>query len=79
MRRPKQLTRHIVEYVPIDQIRPDPRNPRDHKARHAKALARSIAEFNFNVPVLVDGNGQIVAGHGRYEAAKLLGMTVVQY
>ncbi|WP_221796215.1 ParB/Srx family N-terminal domain-containing protein [Aquisediminimonas sediminicola] len=77
MKRPQQLTRHIIEYVPIDQIRPDPRNPRDHKARHVKALAKSIAEFNFNVPVLADESGQLVAGHGRYEAAKLLGMTEI--
>jgi len=73
----QQLTRHIIEYVPIDQIRRDPRNPRDHKARHIKALARSIAEFNFNVPVLVDEGGQLVAGHGRYEAAKLRGLTEI--
>lgn len=77
MRPSQQLTRHIIEYVPIDQIRPDPRNPRDHKTRHVKALARSIAEFNFNVPVLTDEGGQLVAGHGRYEAAKLLGMTEI--
>ena len=69
-----RVERHIIEYLPLDQIRPDPRNPRAHAARHIKSLAKSIAEFNFNVPVLIDDSGQLVAGHARYEAAKLLGM-----
>lgn len=71
------VERHTIEYLPLDQIRPDPRNPRKHDKRHIQALAKSIAEFNFNVPVLVDDSGQIVAGHGRYEAARLLGMTEI--
>ena len=40
--------------------------------RQAEAqIARSIIEFGFNDPVLIDGNDQIIAGHGRVEAAKL--------
>lgn len=71
------VERHIIEYLPLDQIRSDPRNPRAHQDRHIKSLAKSIAEFNFNVPVLVDDSGQIVAGQARYEAAKLLCMPVI--
>jgi DNA modification methylase len=41
------------------------------------AIARSIEAFGFNAPILIDRNRQIVAGHGRYEAAKLLGLTQV--
>jgi DNA modification methylase len=41
------------------------------------AIARSIEAFGFNAPILIDRNRQIVAGHGRYEAAKLLGLARV--
>lgn len=67
-------TRHVIEYLPIGQFTADPCNPREHKRRHIKALARSIEQFGFNVPVLIDENGQLVAGHGRYEAALMLGL-----
>jgi DNA modification methylase len=72
-----KLERHIIEYLPLEEIHPDPRNPRKHETRHIKALAKSIAEFNFNVPVLIDDSGQLVAGHARYEAAKLLGIAEI--
>jgi len=39
-----------------------------------RAIARSIDAFGFNAPILVDKRNQIVAGHGRYEAAQLLGL-----
>jgi ParB/RepB/Spo0J family partition protein len=77
MKRPQHLPMHVIENVPIDQIRSDPRNPRDHRDRHVKALAKSIAEFGFNVPVLIDDNGQLISGHGRYAAALLLGLATI--
>ena len=42
-----------------------------------RAIARSISAFDFNAPILIDRNRQIVAGHGRYEAAKLLGLAQI--
>jgi DNA modification methylase len=60
--------------VPIDAIRADPRNPRKHSRIQVRAIARSIEAFGFNAPILVDKRNQIVAGHGRYEAAQLLGL-----
>jgi ParB-like nuclease domain len=42
-----------------------------------RAIVRSIEAFGFNAPVLIDKNRQIVAGHGRYEASKLLELTQV--
>src|SRR3984957_18453906 len=39
-----------------------------------RAIARSIDAFGFNAPILVDKRNQIVAGHGRYEAAQFLGL-----
>lgn len=72
-----QPHQHIIIYLPPGEIRPDPGNPRDHKMRHIKAIARSIEQFGFNVPVLVDDDGNLVAGHGRHEAAKHLGLAAI--
>lgn len=68
---------HQIEYLSLNEIQPDPRNPRSHKARHIKLLAKSIDEFGFNVPVLIDDAQILVAGHGRWEAAKLLGLDTI--
>jgi DNA modification methylase len=49
------------------------RNPRIHSAKQLRQIARSIETFGFNVPVLIDGNLNVIAGHGRIMAAQLLG------
>ena len=51
----------------------DPRNTRQHRKRQIKQIAQSIKSFGFNVPVLIDESGKIIAGHGRVLAAQLLG------
>ena len=66
----------VVYHSPAD-LTPDPRNPRKHSPRHIKQLAKSIRTFSFNVPVLIDANRQLVTGHGRIEAAKVLRLTEV--
>ena len=66
-----------VVYRSIGGLRLDPGNPRVHSARQIRQLARSIETFGFNVPVLIDASGNVVAGHGRIEAAKLLGLREV--
>ena len=63
--------------VPIGALRADPRNPRKHSRIQVRAIARSIDAFGFNAPILVDKRNQIVAGHGRYEAAVLLGLETI--
>ena len=63
--------------VPIGALCADPRNPRKHSRIQVRAIARSIDAFGFNAPVLVDKRNQIVAGHGRYEAALLLGLETI--
>jgi DNA modification methylase len=63
--------------VSLDALQPDPRNPRKHSRIQLRAIARSIDAFGFNAPVLVDKRNQIVAGHGRYEAAKLLDLKTI--
>jgi DNA modification methylase len=60
--------------LPTSALAPHPRNPRKHSRQQIRAIARSIEAFGFNAPVLIDRNKQIVAGHGRCEAAKLLGL-----
>ncbi len=69
--------RSAMTYRPIDLISPDPRNPRLHSREQVRAIARSIEVFGFNAPILVDKRNRIVAGHGRFEAAKILEMTDV--
>ncbi|MDB5715878.1 MAG: Methyltransferase [Sphingomonadales bacterium] len=66
-----------VVYALISSLRVDPRAPRTRDKRHVKQLAKSIDTFGFNVPVAIDDEMNIVSGHGRIEAALLLGMTEV--
>ena len=66
-----------IAYLPTRQLRPDPKNPRLHSDKQVQQIARSIEAFGFNVPVLVDAEMQIVAGHGRLQACQLLGITEV--
>jgi ParB-like chromosome segregation protein Spo0J len=66
-----------VEHRPLATLHPDPRNPRQHSDRQIKQIARSIESFGFNVPLLIDGNSKILAGHGRVLAAKRLGWQAV--
>ena len=61
----------------LSELKPNPRNARTHSRRQIRQIADSIAAFGFNNPVLIDEDGLIIAGHGRVEAAKLLGMTEV--
>src|SRR5260370_18480266 len=67
-------TRRQLLFVAIGDLIPDPDNPRKHGRAQISAIARSIEAFGFNAPILVDKNNKIVAGHGRYEAAMLLGI-----
>jgi DNA modification methylase len=66
-----------VEYHPLVSLRLDPQNPRLHTKKQIRQIARSIQTFGFNVPVLIDGNGQLIAGHGRVLAAQSLGMSEI--
>src|SRR5262249_14798391 len=61
-----------VELIPISLLKPNRRNARTHSAKQIRQIANSIAAFGFLVPVLIDDDQTIVAGHGRWAAAKLL-------
>jgi ParB-like chromosome segregation protein Spo0J len=65
------------ENRPTRSLRPYPGNARTHSPKQIKQIARSIERFSFNNPVLVDDDDQIIAGTGRVEAAKLLGLKTV--
>ena len=66
-----------IAYRPITALHLDASNPRLHPERQLKALARSIQTFGFNVPVLVDCQDHVIAGHARCLAAQRLGWTDV--
>lgn len=66
-----------LESMAVADLRPHDRNPRTHSRKQVAQIAESIKRFGFVNPVLVDREGQVIAGHGRIEAAKLLGMTKV--
>jgi DNA modification methylase len=63
-----------VEILPVSALKPNRSNARVHSPKQVHQIARSISEFGFNNPALIDGDGQIIAGHGRVQAAKLLGI-----
>ncbi len=69
--------RAIVSYLPIGSIVPDPSNPRKHSLKQIRAIANSIEAFGFNAPILVANGNRVVAGHGRLEAGRLLGLAEV--
>src|SRR5258708_38941357 len=67
----------VVEYIGAAGLCPFGRNARTHSKKQIRQLADSIRAFGFTNPVLIDDSGTILAGHGRVEAAKLLGMTSI--
>ncbi len=66
-----------IEQVPITLVHPNPNNARIHPISQLRKLAAAISEFGFVIPILVDDGGMILAGHARYEAALMLGLTSV--
>lgn len=66
----------IIERSVADLI-PYARNSRTHSDQQVMQIAASIKEFGFNNPVLIDGDGGIIAGHGRVLAAMKVGIDVV--
>jgi ParB-like chromosome segregation protein Spo0J len=65
------------EYMPVRMLRAHPRNAKKHSRKQIQKIAQSIQKFGFNSPVLINDENQIIAGHGRPEAAKLLEMETV--
>jgi len=71
------MTIHIArdfKLVPIESLAPYEKNARTHSEEQISQIAKSISEFGFTNPILVDGEKGIIAGHGRLAAAKKLGI-----
>jgi DNA modification methylase len=68
---------NAIELRPPRSLRPSPANARSHPRKQIKQIAQSIERFGFTSPVLIDDDDHILAGHGRVEAAKLLGLKAV--
>ena len=67
----KMGTTQVIERA-ITSLRPYARNARTHSKKQVRQIAASIERFGFTNPVLISDDGEIIAGHGRVEAAKLL-------
>lgn len=59
---------------PLSDLKPYTNNPRTHSKKQTRQIADSIKAFGWTNPVLIDADGGVIAGHGRIEAAKLLGI-----
>src|ERR1700682_3954331 len=66
-----------IEPMAITRLRPCASNARTHSKKQIRQIADSIRRFGFTNPVLIGEDGEIIAGHGRVEAAKLLGLESV--
>src|SRR5438552_1883413 len=70
-------SRMSVAYRRIEELKPDPTNPRLHSKKQIRQIANSIKAFGFNVPILIDRDLKVIAGHGRLSACRELGWSEV--
>lgn len=63
-----------ITYRKLDYLTPYDRNARTHSPAQVEALAQAITLYGWTTPILVNAEGGIIAGHGRVEAARKLGM-----
>ena len=71
----KQWAADAVERRSVKDLVPYDRNPKLHPDSQIEQLANSIREWGFTIPVLIDPEGNVIAGHGRLLAAKQVGLT----
>ena len=64
----------ILEKIDLCDLIRSSRNARTHDGRQIRQIADSIERFGFTNPVLIDENSTLIAGHGRFEAANMLGL-----
>lgn len=77
MKKSKAQTTPASRLVATSELRPHPRNSRVHPQSQIDQLAAAIKEFGFTAPIIANKDGTVLAGHGRLEAAKMLGMDQV--
>lgn len=66
-----------IERIPVASLKPNPANARTHTHKQINQIAASIERFGFLVPIVIDDDDLIAAGHGRWSAAKQLGLAQV--
>ncbi len=66
-----------VEMWPLIDLKEFENNARTHPPEQIEAIAQSMKEFGFTIPILAAEDGTIIAGHGRLEAARVIGMAEV--
>ena len=66
-----------ITYLPTCNLTAYAHNARTHSKAQVRKIAESIRSFGFTNPILIDGSGTIIAGHGRVQAAKLIGLDEV--
>lgn len=62
----------LRRWMQVDKIKPYSKNAKKHPDKQVKLIAESIKRFGFDSPIIIDKNNEVIAGHGRLEAAKLL-------
>ena len=67
----------VPRMLSVHALKPHPLNARTHSKKQIRQIAASIQALGFTTPVLVDEQGVLLAGHGRLEAARLLGLSSV--
>ena len=66
-----------LEYRAVEALIPYARNAKQHSETQVAQIAASIREFGWGAPILIDGQNNVIAGHGRLLAARKLGITEV--
>ena len=66
-----------INYLRTTTLKLNPRNPRVHSDKQVRQIAQSIKSFGFNVPLLIDDQQKVIAGHGRLLAARKMGWDTV--
>ena len=66
-----------ITMMNVRNLRPNKRNPRTHSKKQIRQIANSILRFKWTYPILADQNGEIICGHGRWQAGIELGLKKV--
>jgi site-specific DNA-methyltransferase (adenine-specific) len=66
-----------ASWVSVDTLKPWADNPRNNSPEHVEQVANSIRRLGWGAPIVARENGEIIAGHTRFEAAKALGLDTV--
>jgi DNA modification methylase len=73
----EKISGMAIELVPIDSIKPNPRNAKEHSEYQIALLAENMREFGVTQPILIDETNTILAGHARLAAERRIGLKEV--